>query len=115
MQMMWDKVSFDKLDENGEVACKIQSPNLSPGVYFISIELMAHISVHFGKKYFYRPQCLATLIVTNENAHEKIPGASQAKLARDLPPVILDHSWLINGQKIEPSVNSDWRISKRAS
>jgi lipopolysaccharide transport system ATP-binding protein len=110
MSMMWDDIQMNSIPKEGVVGCTIKSLSLSPGVYHISVGVQATVSMQMGGKWYVQPtkRCAFTLLPGALN--KRFPGAPASYLVSNMPPIVVEHSWNLNGNALSKSIYSDREV-----
>ena len=101
MAMLWDGVQLGKLPSNGVVGCIIEKPSLAPGTYSIRVWVQRATSGQLGKKWNMRPKDLGSITILPNGLREKYPNVPAVHLVSGIPPLIIDHSWNLNGKDVQ--------------
>jgi lipopolysaccharide transport system ATP-binding protein len=100
MTMMWDGVRLDAVPQAGVISCVINDPPLSPGLYRLYVGVQSQIiSATVGEKWYLPMRELGSVFVRPEGVWGLLPGIPATHATR-MPPVILDHSWSLNGEPL---------------
>lgn len=97
-QMMWDGIEPGDLEGEGTVTCRVEAPMLSPGIYCIRGAVQAHRTLMLGEKWLVPSAPLGQLIIVPGELPRLLPGAMGHELVSQIPPVVIRHSWEINGR-----------------
>ena len=92
-----DNVGWGNISGSGVASCLIERPSLSPGLYSFSIGIQSKPSGNFGEKWHLAPKELHYTTITPGKLKSEIPNALAVNLVSNLAPVVLEHSWSIEG------------------
>jgi ABC-type polysaccharide/polyol phosphate transport system ATPase subunit len=99
IDMMWDGIRLDSIPRQGQVGCIIRKPPLSPGMYHIYAGIVSKISSQFGEKWYIPLTELGSVTITPGSLRQNLPGVPAGQLIWELPPMILEHTWRVNGNQ----------------
>ena len=99
MMMSWDGVALETLPRQGVIGCRIQNPNLSPGLYRIHLGVMSQNTALFGKKWYIPWTEVGSFTILPGSLKTRFPGASVVHLVSKMPPMIMDHAWEVHGDE----------------
>jgi len=95
--MLWDGIHLETIPRQGDVGCVIENPYFSPGVYHVSVAIQSQISTQLGTKWYMPLTELGSFVVLPGLLRGLLPGAPSAYLVSKIPPMIVEHSWRLNG------------------
>jgi len=109
MNMLWDDVCLKELPQRGVVGCVVEAPSFSPGTYGIHLGVAAATTGELGQKWYAPPQDYGSFTILPTGLKGQFPGVPAAHLVSGIPPVIVAHSWKLNGQVLSMSKASRLR------
>jgi len=105
MHMLWDGINVKELPPRGVVGCTIEAPSLSPGTYRFRIGVQAAPASAFGQKWYSPLRNCGSFTVVPDGFQARFPGIPAAHLISRIPPMVLAHSWTLNGQRLSNTEN----------
>lgn len=106
MAMNWDGIRQERIPMQGTVGCVIENPSFSPGSYRIHVGVLAKPTSKLGEKWYMPLRELGSFVVSPGLLRERLPGVSAAGLVSRIPPMVLEHSWKLDGQSISSTRSS---------
>ena len=100
MHMLWDGISLEDIPQRGVVGCTIEAPSLSPGTYRFLVAVQAAPASAFGQKWYAPRKNYGSFTVLPDGLQDRFPGIPAVQLVSRIPPMILLHSWTLNGHKL---------------
>ena len=100
MSMMWDGVRLEDLPAEGEIGCIVKDQKLSPGEYCVIAGVMSKPSAELGEKWYLPLAELGSVVINPGTLVNSLIGLPALHLVSQLPPVILDHAWSLNGHEL---------------
>ena len=100
MHMVWDDICLKGIPRQGIVACVVEAPSFTPGTYVFHIGVQSAISGAFGRKWHTRPRDYGSFMMLSGRLRDHLPGIPAAHLVSGMPPVMVGHSWKLNGQTL---------------
>lgn len=82
----------------GILACHIQDPRFSPGLYEISVGIRLRTTTQLGEKWAMRPTRMVTFTVSPGVLRHRLPRIPTAKLVSELAPMVVDSSWQLDSR-----------------
>ncbi len=106
MTMAWDSIRLESIPRQGVVGCMVRDPSIAPGVYHLVVGVMSQISARLGQKWYMPYAELGSFTVTPGALTDLLPGAPGAQLISRIPPMILEHSWHLDGCNLSNTESS---------
>ena len=103
MSMLVDGIHVETIPRRGVVGCMIETPSFSPGVYRLHVAVQSQISSTLGNKWYLPFTEIGSFTLLPGSLRDRLPGAPAAYLVSKMPPMILTHSWSLNGQILSNS------------
>jgi lipopolysaccharide transport system ATP-binding protein len=101
VSMLWDGTHLEAIPNQGVVGCVIRNPLFSPGVYQLHVCVLSKlISEQLGKKRYTEWKALGRFTILPGLLKRRLPGAPVAWLVSQMPPMILEHSWRLDGENL---------------
>jgi len=97
MHMLWDGINVKELPQRGTIGCTVEAPSLSPGTYRFLVAVQAAASGAFGQKWYAPRKNYSSFTVLPDGFQDRFPGIPAVQLVSRIPPMILPHSWTLNG------------------
>ena len=99
LNMMDDGIQLGSIPRQGTVGCVIENPNLSPGAYRLSVGMRTGLfTTHHGEVWHVPPTEVGSFTVLPGSIRDRLPGAPARILVSGLPPMLIEHSWSLNGK-----------------
>lgn len=112
MNMMWDDICLEDVPRQGVVGCVIEDPSFTPGTYGIHLGVAAVTTGALGQKWYMPPQDCGSFTVLPGRMKEHFPGVPATHLVSGMPPVVVAHSWKLNGQLLARSKVNRLRLGE---
>lgn len=109
MHMVWDGKCLKNIPRQGVVGCVIEAPPFSPGTYSLHLGVQSAIDGALGQKWHARPQDHGRFKVLPDGLRDRFPGAPAIHLVSGIPPVVVAHTWKLNGQVLSMSKANRFR------
>lgn len=103
MNMLWDDICLEDVPRRGVVGCVVESPSFSPGTYGIHLGVAAVTTAALGQKWLAPPQDCGSFTILPGGMKGQFRGVPAAHLVSGIPPVVVAHSWKLNGQVLSAS------------
>lgn len=114
MNMVWDGLQVAEPGSEGVIGCRLRNPALSPGNYHLLMCVLSGVSsARLGKKKYMDWQEAGTFAVVTEGMGSLVPGALQADLVSGIPPLIIEHEWHLDGDRL--TIAPEQQAGKRAA
>ena len=100
MNMCWDGLCLRDLPRHGVIGCRVESHSFSPGAYSLVVAVQATVTGAIGKKWINQPRCRSSFVIHSEGLRAELPNAPAPHMVSEMPPVILPHTWTLNGEAL---------------
>ena len=95
--MLWDGIHLEEVPAEGMVSCAVKSPPLSPGFYRVYVGVQSqNISGLLGEKWYLPMREVSSFVVRPEALKSIMPDIPAGSIEQ-MPPLILEHTWLLDG------------------
>ena len=98
--MLWDGIGLESIPRRGVIGCVLENPALSPGVYSLHAGVQAKASARLGKKWYAPLRECGSFTVQAGSLRHQLPGLSATDLVAGMPPLMVAHSWSLNGMAL---------------
>jgi len=100
--MLWDNIHLESFPWKGVVGCVLEAPSFSPGTYYLHVAVQSKLSGTLGKKWYARPQDCGLFTVLPDRFRTQFSDVPAVQFI-GLPPLIIAHSWKLNGKRLSIS------------
>ncbi len=105
MAMNWNNIHLKTIPKSGIVGCVIKRPNLSPGIYSIYVSVLRNISGQLGAKWYTPIKEFGSFTILPGLFKDNFPDIPATHYVSNLPPMILDNTWSLDGKQLYGSEN----------
>jgi len=102
LSMFWDGIDLETVPRQGVIGCVIKSPSFSPGHYRLYLCVLSEVpSTLLGKKKYMEWREVGFFTVVPGPLQDRLPRAPAAMLLSEMAPMVLDHTWNLNGDDLD--------------
>jgi lipopolysaccharide transport system ATP-binding protein len=101
MAMNWSGIHLETIPKQGVIGCVIKSPNFSPCTYRLYVGVLANISGKLGEKWYVPLTEFGLFTILPGSLKDRFPGMPSAHIVSTIPPLLVEHSWTLNGQPLK--------------